>query len=643
MTKKFLPLTLALSLSLGLAAPAGASAVQHFSDVPATHWAYQQVERSYADGVMEGTGGDPAKGTGLFHPDVTLAVQHFSDVPATHWAYQQVERSYADGVMEGTGGDPAKGTGLFHPDVTLTMAQFITILGRGFYGPEVQAELDKGNASPWYAPAQAVGAAHGLIAGTKAGMEEPVSRYDMAAVMTNILRDKGFALPTQGEIGDFASIPANYKDAVTTVFSLDIITGTDEQGTFAGDRSVDRAQAAVLYGRLKGVLSAATHWAYQQVERSYADGVMEGTGGDPAKGTGLFRPDVTLTMAQFITILGRGFYGPEVQAELDQGNAAPWYAPAQTVGTAHGLFAGTKAGMEEPVSRYDMALVMTNILQDKGFALPTEREMAETDGVMEGTGGDPAKGTGLFRPDVTLTMAQFITILGRGFYGPEVQAELDQGNAAPWYAPAQTVGTAHGLFAGTKAGMEEPVSRYDMALVMTNILQDKGFALPTEREMAETQGEIGDFASIPAHYQDAVTTVFSLDLITGTDEQGTFAGTAFVDRAQAAVLYGRLKGVLSGGSQTPAGPEQPVESEQPVTPETPAAPSNVVGTISSTPVTLSLDTHKPIVDYWSEQSDEIKGLTDKDAFNAAQLHPRHPQSGHPQAHRGLLERAERRD
>ena len=244
-------------------------------------------------------------------------------------------------------------------------------------------------------------------------------------------------------------------------------------------------------------------------------------------------------------------------------------------------------------------------------------ERSYADGVMEGTGGDPAKGTGLFRPDVTLTMAQFITILGRGFYGPEVQAELDKGNASPWYAPAQAVGTAHGLFAGTKAGMEEPVSRYDMAAVMTNILRDKGFALPTQGEMAETQGEIGDFATIPANYKDAVTTVFSLDIITGTDEQGTFAGDRSVDRAQAAVLYGRLKGVLSGGGQAPAGPEQPVESEKPVTPEAPAAPSNVVGTISSIPVTLSLDTHKPIVDYWSEQSDEIKALADKDAFNAA--------------------------
>ena len=247
-------------------------------------------------------------------------------------------------------------------------------------------------------------------------------------------------------------------------------------------------------------------------------------------------------------------------------------------------------------------------------------ERSYADGVMEGTGGDPAKGTGLFRPDTTLTMAQFITILGRGFYGPEVQAELDRGNASPWYAPAQAVGTAHGLFAGTKAGMEEPVSRYDMAMVMTNILRDKGFALPTQGEKAETQGEIGDFATIPAGYKDAVTTVFSLDIITGTDEQGTFAGDRSVDRAQAAVLYGRLKGVLSGGSQTPAGPEQPVKSEQPEsseTPVTPAAPSNVVGTISSTPVALSLDTHKPIKDYWSEQSTEVRNLSDKDRFNAA--------------------------
>lgn len=249
-------------------------------------------------------------------------------------------------------------------------------------------------------------------------------------------------------------------------------------------------------------------------------------------------------------------------------------------------------------------------------------ERAYADGVIAGVSGNPEQGTGVFNPNGTLTMAQFMTIMGRAFYGNEMQAEIDKGNTSPWYAAAQNVANRHGLLDGANGSMTENITRYDMAAFMTNILKDKDAVMPTAAEKTATQAKIGDFSKIPSGYRDAVTTVFFFGVISGTDQKGTFSGNNFMNRAQAAVVYGRLKDVMDnfGGEQPPVEPEEPekpVEPEQPVEPEKPVGPSNIVGTISSTPVTLSLDTHKPIKDYWSEQSAEIKGLADKDCFNAA--------------------------
>ena len=43
MQKKFISLMLALALCLGLAVPVSAAG---FSDVPASHWAYEQINRT---------------------------------------------------------------------------------------------------------------------------------------------------------------------------------------------------------------------------------------------------------------------------------------------------------------------------------------------------------------------------------------------------------------------------------------------------------------------------------------------------------------------------------------------------------------------------------------------------------------------
>ena len=51
MKKQITAFALALALCLGLAVPVSAAG---FSDVPASHWAYEQINRAVTDGIVGG-------------------------------------------------------------------------------------------------------------------------------------------------------------------------------------------------------------------------------------------------------------------------------------------------------------------------------------------------------------------------------------------------------------------------------------------------------------------------------------------------------------------------------------------------------------------------------------------------------------
>lgn len=198
------------------------------------------------------------------------AGQTFSDVPATYWAYDEIERAYEDGVMGGTSYDPATGVRVFSPEQTLTLAQYIVVLTRAFYGDEVEAFEDgyADTATVWYAHNLTVANLHQLFAGMGGQMQthmtEPATRYWMAAIMANLMRDQGYDMPTSAEltavqarIGDWATIPEQYQDAVATVFSLGLIGGVDDNGTFAGTGTVKRSTMAVIYTRMADALDGS--------------------------------------------------------------------------------------------------------------------------------------------------------------------------------------------------------------------------------------------------------------------------------------------------------------------------------------------------------------------------------------------------
>lgn len=250
----------------------------------------------------------------------------------------------------------------------------------------------------------------------------------------------------------------------------------------------------------------------------------------------------------------------------------------------------------------------------------TQIERAYSDGVIAGTAGNAANYTGVFSPSGTLTEAQFVTIMTRAFFNEELEAAKKAvGSNAKWYAAAQKVAEDMHLLTFVQGKMDAPITRYDMAAIMTNIMSAKEFpGRPDVTKIEETFNKIADFKSIPNSYQVSVASVFAMGLIAGTDSKGTFSGSSYMNRAQAAVVYGRMKDAFlnAGDSSTTTKPDT---TEPTPTPSAPGGDgiSSVVGTTSSEPVTLSYATHKPVDDYWSNQSEAVKAATDKDAFNAA--------------------------
>ena len=241
-------------------------------------------------------------------------------------------------------------------------------------------------------------------------------------------------------------------------------------------------------------------------------------------------------------------------------------------------------------------------------------ERAYSDGVMAGTGGNAAKYTGVFSPSGTLTEAQFVTIMTRGFFPSELEAaKKSVGSNAKWYAAAEKVAEDKHLLTFVQGKMDKPITRYDMAAIIANVMDAKEFAgRPDFNTVQATFSKIADINSIPDSYQTSVAAVFAMGIITGTDSKGTFSGSSYMNRAQAAVVYGRMKDAFINynGSSKPSTPTEPTTPSKPSTGDS----SSIVGTVSSSPVTLSYATHKPTVDFWSKQSDTVKNASDKDLF-----------------------------
>lgn len=176
----------------------------------------------------------------------------FYDLPADHWAAGPIQQAVAAGVVNGYG------DGSFQPGRDVTAAQFCAMLSRSFLAEEYAAAPEgKYRAMDACLPileGTAVEAAY-KTAWKRWGRfaDEPLSRYDMAQVVCNLLLAKDALHETihlsTTDIADWTDIPDGYRSAVFTCWGLGLLQGRSD-GRFAGEDHLNRAQAAVVWSRL---------------------------------------------------------------------------------------------------------------------------------------------------------------------------------------------------------------------------------------------------------------------------------------------------------------------------------------------------------------------------------------------------------
>ena len=260
--KKILSLILALTLMASLAIPVFAAGYDdtsgtdpgiYLEDPVSDPGEVQPVEDIIpAEDVIQ-----PAEDA-IASDDELPLVSSFSDVPRTHGFYSAIMDCAAKGITSGYS------DGTFRPTNPVTRAQFCVMLSRAFYPNEVKKYDTDAYKAVWFGPNTKALSMAGVLKNTSfqygfgdaSIMDQTISRYDMAQLMTNIMTAKGFTATNaqkteaQAKIADYKSIPSKYQDAVKNVFALGIITGYDKLGTFKGDNIMNRGQGCVVIYRM---------------------------------------------------------------------------------------------------------------------------------------------------------------------------------------------------------------------------------------------------------------------------------------------------------------------------------------------------------------------------------------------------------
>ena len=180
---------------------------------------------------------------------VPVSAAGFSDVPASHWAYEQINRAVTDGIVGGYA------DGSFRPAAPVSYAAFSLMLARAFYSGELAAYPNGGTEA-----GEAIMNRHNILRDTgrmSRSSSSDLPREDMAQCMYNLLLDKGAKIPPDteyvksiGSMSDFQNINLSCRRAVMVCYTIGLLGG-QKDGGFGPQNSMNRAQAAVVIGRLQ--------------------------------------------------------------------------------------------------------------------------------------------------------------------------------------------------------------------------------------------------------------------------------------------------------------------------------------------------------------------------------------------------------
>ena len=207
--KRFIIIVLVVSLSLTLIVPAlGASSLSNFDRV-----------REYHD--------------------------TFSDVPRDTWFYPGVRNVYERGIMDG------HPSGLFDPHGTITIAETVKIaatLHRIFHTGS--GEFPGG--VPWYMPYLEYANRNGLRVSAFRNFSMPITRSDFAVIIESAFPDEALAPINHMPDGAVPDVYEHFSfgRSVYTLYRAGVLTGSNTQGAFFPNRTLTRAEAAIIVSRM---------------------------------------------------------------------------------------------------------------------------------------------------------------------------------------------------------------------------------------------------------------------------------------------------------------------------------------------------------------------------------------------------------
>lgn len=174
----------------------------------------------------------------------------FTDVPASHWAHDDITYVYENDLMNGTDGS------LFSPESTTTRAQVVTVL----YRLAGQPAADWANpfwdvpASAWFHDAVTWAWENDITGGvssTHFGAGNAVTREQLATFLYRYAQDQGYDTSARADLSGYsdAGLVSSYAtEALSWANATGLITGTTAT-TLSPQGSATRAQVATILTR----------------------------------------------------------------------------------------------------------------------------------------------------------------------------------------------------------------------------------------------------------------------------------------------------------------------------------------------------------------------------------------------------------
>lgn len=152
------------------------------------------------------------------------------------------------------------------------------------------------------------------------------------------------------------------------------------------------------------------------------------------------------------------------------------------------------------------------------------------------------KQVGKFCPKDTMTKAEFITVVARTLFEEDVIGELfDNGNI--WWTKYYNACLDANLFTEEqipRMGLDETITREEMALIAGNYLLTQNYDVIPEYDMVAVADFIPDYKDIDSDYLKNAIFCYSEGIICGTDDKGSFMPKKTLTRAEASTVLYRL-------------------------------------------------------------------------------------------------------